>query len=156
MGKESMNLRDLIAAVITGNTITIQNSTATDLVRMVVGTSGTALNVNLIGGGNGSGGSGTSGGESGGGTVYNVNNINSENVTGVTFNYYRLSGVTSFFLPTATGSGNWLLIKNITSNISTIYPTDSGGTIDGSLFKVLNQYDSILFVDSGSGQWDIN
>lgn len=60
MSLESRNLRDLLAGCITGNTVQIQQSTATDLIRMVVGSSGTSLNVNLIGGG-GTGGTGTSG-----------------------------------------------------------------------------------------------
>lgn len=53
MSKESQNLRDLIASVITGNTINTNISTATDMVRAVI-TDGVqpAININ-IGGGSG-------------------------------------------------------------------------------------------------------
>ena len=36
MGKESMVLRDLIASVVSGTTINVEHSTATDLIRATV------------------------------------------------------------------------------------------------------------------------
>ena len=189
MGTESKNLRDLLSGVITGNTVQIQQSTATDLIRMVVGTSGTSLNVNLVGGGTGgtgtsgtsgkngtngvsgssgtssdgssgtsgpAGNNGTSGTSGGGGSgVYTIVNVSNDITTGSTTNYYRLSGVTTFYLPAATGTGNWMIVKNTTNNVATIYPKNSE-KVDGQVLKTMNQYDTYMFVDGASNNWDIN
>jgi len=50
MGKDSMNLRDLFASVITGTTLNLTTSSATDLIRLVIDESGApALKVSISG-----------------------------------------------------------------------------------------------------------
>ena len=99
-----------------------------------------------------SGISGTSGTSGGGSSSYNVQDISDNTTTGSTTNYYRLSGVTTFYLPVSSGSGDWVQVKNLTNNTSTIYPV-SGDKIDGQVLKTMNQFDSYLFIDGKTGEW---
>lgn len=78
-------------------------------------------------------------------TPYNItslyNTIICDRATGMTIN-----------LLSATGSGFYIIIKNINSGIVTI---DRKGTdiIDGDISKTLSQWNSISLVDYISGKW---
>ena len=86
---------------------------------------------------------------------YGIINVTDPIFTGTTLlKLYRLSGTTDFILPNATGSGNWIKIKNIYSNSITI-STLGTQTIDSVSTKILNAFDALEFVDGAVGNWDV-
>jgi len=159
MGTESQTLRDLFASVITGSTINTTYSTATDLLRSVVDTSGDNPALRVYGSGtSGSGSSGSSGtngaagssGTNGSSVSYTLREISAE-YTGVTNDYIRCSGDTySIYLPEAIGSLGTILIKNASTGIISVV-----GSIDNLTTKTLNSYDALLLMDSVAGNWNI-
>lgn len=91
---------------------------------------------------------------------YDIKNISST-YTGTTADeYIRCSGTTesgstySLYLPSATGTGNVLTIKNILDGVITIIP-ESTQTIDYSnSYELINQYDVLRLIDASAGNWD--
>lgn len=91
----------------------------------------------------------------------NITNISSS-YTGTTVDeYIRCSGTTdsgttyTLLLPSATGSGNFLTIKNIADGIVTISSQDTE-TIDYSLSSISLILSQVLrLVDGDVGNWDI-
>lgn len=93
------------------------------------------------------------------------NNFNINNVTGITYSgsttdeYVRFSGVIetgstyTLYLPFATGSGNLLIIKNISNDILTVSP-QLNELIDGDLLEILNLNGVLKVIDAGLGIWD--
>jgi hypothetical protein len=109
MSNESKTLRDLLAGVISGTTINILETTATDLVRAVVDTTGTYLKVS---------GSGTSGASFTGGTVQDLNIAGDLSV-------HNSSGTSGWF-PADTSGNGIALAGGIITSIS--WPTSVAGT----------------------------
>ena len=56
-------------------------------------------------------------------------------------------------LPTASGSGRWLYIKNI--NTGTVTISKSGDTIDGSASQAIYQWECAALVDYAANSWVI-
>ena len=126
------------------------------------GTSGTSGESGTSGTSGEGGTSGTSGdpgtpgtsGTSGGGAVYSIMNISDPSYTGTTSYYYRTSGTTEFYLPAASGSGEWLLIKNLYDTL-TVYPATGLEKIDSASSKTMNFNDGFLLIDATATNWDI-
>ncbi len=57
-------------------------------------------------------------------------------------------------LPAATGSGQVLIISNINAAVVTV-DGNASETINGSLTQTLNQWDSIMICEYGTGVWNI-
>lgn len=91
---------------------------------------------------------------------FQITNISS-NYTGVTSDeYIRCSGTTesgstyTLFLPSATGSGNILTIKNVSNGVITILAEDTQTMDYSSTPVMLNQYDVFRIVDGSPSNWD--
>lgn len=90
---------------------------------------------------------------------YEITNVSSEYTISELDEYVRCSGTTdsgstySLYLPTATGSGNILTIKNVDNGNITIFPQGSQ-TIDGMTSQILTQYDVLRLIDSSTNSWD--
>ena len=145
MGKESQTLRDLLASVITGTTLNIQTSTATDLLRLVIDDSGVPV-LKVSGAGSGSSGvdgsflgtSGTSGksGSSGISGVSGSSGISTDGTSGVSgssgistngtsgvsgssgMTPIGLSGTSTYYVSSVTGDTMLTFVDGIlTSNV---------------------------------------
>lgn len=91
----------------------------------------------------------------------NITNISTSYTGTTTDEYIRCSGTTdsgstySLLLPSATGSGNLLTIKNIVNGIITISAQDTE-TIDFNSSSILLTLLQVLrLIDSNNGNWDI-
>lgn len=120
------------------------------------GTSGTSGDSGTSGTSGDPGGSGTSGTSGGGGgsSTYDNENANTPSFTGSTLHtYFRCSGCTDFWLPSAINDGKWYFIKNLTGTM--IVHPQYGETIDYQQTKTMNQFDAIQLTELESGNWDI-
>jgi len=183
MANENVNLRDLLASVISGTTINIVSASATDMLRAIIDEEKASVRISGISGSSGEAGtSGTSGtsGESGlegtsgtsgidgaegpagasGTQEYTMDTLSDSTDTAEVNTYYRLSGTTTLNLPSATGSGNWILVKNLhTGALSCTITADGTDLIDGEATYALTVSNSVLLIDAESGPggaWDIN
>jgi len=91
---------------------------------------------------------------------YDIKDISSTYTGTTSDEYIRCSGTTdsgstySLYLPSSTGTGNILTIKNILNGVITIIP-ESTQTIDySSSYQFLNQFDVLRLIDASAGNWD--
>jgi len=67
----------------------------------------------------------------------------------------HISGDTyTIFLPSAIGSGNPVIIKNLASGTIVVSGINTD-TIDGILTKELTSYGSLTIIDAAIGKWEI-
>lgn len=92
---------------------------------------------------------------------FNITNTSGLTYTGTTTDeYIRFSGTTetgntySLYLPSAVGSGNVLIVKNISNDILTIF-TQTNESIDNSMTsEALYLNDVLRLIDASVGNWD--